>query len=235
MTQRSYKYRFYPTDEQRQLLARTFGSVRFVYNVILRWRTEAYDEDGESIGYARTDAKLTELKKSGEFPWLYEVSSVPLQQCLRHRHRAFRNFFEGRARYPVFKSKHRRQSVTFTKSAFSYRDGEPRIAKCSTPLDVRWSRSSPYEPSTLTIGTDASGRYFVSCPCKFEPVALPAVPRTVGVDMGLRNVEAAGLAALASGGCASPASAYAGAGSAPRKKESLSFREGSSQIIPCSL
>ena len=188
VSQRAYKYRFYPTDEQRQLLARTFGSVRWVYNTILRWRTDAYHEDGESIGYAQTDAKLTELKKSGEFAWLYEVSSVPLQQCLRHQHRAFRNFFEGRARYPGFKSKHRRQSATFTKSAFSYRGGELRIAKCSTPLDVRWSRELPGEPSTLTISMDAAGRYFVSCLCEFEPVPLPVSPKTVGVDLGLTHL-----------------------------------------------
>ena len=188
MSRRAYKYRFYPTEEQRQLLARTFGSVRFVYNTILRWRTDAYREDGQSIGYAQTDAKLTELKKSGEFPWLYEVSSVPLQQCLRHQHRAFRSFFEGRARYPVFKSKHRRQSATFTKSAFSYRGGKLRIAKCSTPLDVRWSRELPSEPTTLTISRDASGRYFASCLCEFEPQPLPVSPRTVGVDMGLTHL-----------------------------------------------
>ena len=194
MPQRSYKYRFYPTDEQRQLLARTFGSVRFVYNTILRWRTDAYRENGESIGYAQTDAKLTELKKSGEFPWLYEVSSVPLQQCLRHQHRAFRNFFESRARYPRFKSKNHRQSATFTRSAFSYRGGELRIAKCSAPLEVRGSRELPSEPSTLTISLDASGRYFVSCLCEFEPKPLPVSPRTLGVDMGLTH-----LAILSSG------------------------------------
>ena len=186
--QRSYKFRFYPTEEQRVLLARTFGSVRFVYNTILRWRTDAYRECDEPIGYAQSDAKLTELKRSGTFPWLYEVSSVPLQQCLRHQHRAFRNFFEGRARYPSFKSKHRRQSATFTKSAFTFRNGELRIAMCSTPLDVHWSQDLPGEPTTVTVSMDAAGRYFVSLLCEFEPEPLPVSPRTVGVDMGLTHL-----------------------------------------------
>ena len=188
MPRRAYKFRFYPDGEQRELLARTFGCVRFVYNTILRYRTDAYYNDGESIGYAAANARLSEIKQDDELPWLREVSSVPLQQCLRHQQRAFRNFFEGRARYPRFKSKHARQSAEFTRSAFSYRNGELRIAKCSTPLDVRWSRALPSAPSTITVSRDAAGRYSVSMRCEFEPTPLPVTARTVGVDMGLTHL-----------------------------------------------
>ena len=111
VAKRAYRYRFQPNEEQRQLLARTFGCVRVVYNHVLRWRTNAYHDDGESIGYAGANARLTELKKDPDFEWLREVSSVPLQQCLRNQQRAFTNFFEGRAKYPRFKAKHRRQAA----------------------------------------------------------------------------------------------------------------------------
>ncbi|VTN16925.1 Helix-turn-helix domain [Raoultella terrigena] len=75
---RAYKYRFYPTPDQVELLAQTFGCVRFVYNSILRWRTDAYYERQKKVGYTQANAKLTALKKESEFTWLNDVSSVPL-------------------------------------------------------------------------------------------------------------------------------------------------------------
>lgn len=188
MAKRAYKYRFYPTSEQEQLLAQTFGCVRFVYNDILRWRTDAYYNDGSSVDYLAANSRLTEMKKSGDYPWLSEVSSVPLQQSLRHQQRAFKNFFEGRARYPVFKKKSRRQSAEFTRSAFKYTDGQLYLAKIKEPLNIRWSRNLPSTPSTITVSKDPAGRYFVSCLCEFDPKPLPVVNKTVGVDMGLTQL-----------------------------------------------
>ena len=128
---RAYKYRFYPTSEQVELLAQTFGCVRFVYNSVLRWRTDAFYERKEKIGYIQANAKLTSMKKEPELSWLNDVSCVPLQQVLRHQQSAFSNFFSGRAKYPTFKSKHHRQSVELTASAFKYRDGKLYMAKNS--------------------------------------------------------------------------------------------------------
>lgn len=113
----AYKFRFYPTPEQAELLAQTFGCVRFVYNSILRWRTDAYYERKEKIGYVQASARLTALKKEPEFTWLNDVSCVPLQQSLRHQQTAFANFFDGRAAYPAFKSKRHKQAAELTASA----------------------------------------------------------------------------------------------------------------------
>jgi putative transposase len=187
MTKRAYKYRFYPTPEQADLLARTFGCTRFVYNRILSWRTDAFCQRQEKIGYLQASAELTRIKR-GEFDWLNEVSCVPLQQCLRHQQAAFKNFFEGRAKYPTFKKKHHKQSIELTRSAFSYRDGRLRIAKSKTPLDIRWSRPLPCEPSTITVSKDSAGRYFVSCLCEFEPNKLPVTPNMTGIDLGLKDL-----------------------------------------------
>ena len=188
MAKRAYKYRFYPTPEQEQLLAQTFGCVRVVYNQVLRWRTDAFYKDQQKIGYIQASARLTELKRQPEFCWLNEVSSVPLQQSLRHQQAAFKNFFEGRARYPQFKKKRRRQSAEFTKSGFQYRDGNLFIAKCKEPLDIRWSREPSSEPSTITITKDAAGRYFVSMLCEYEPTRLPVVNQTIGIDLGINSL-----------------------------------------------
>ncbi|WFM73009.1 RNA-guided endonuclease TnpB family protein [Halomonas sp. CKK8] len=188
MTKRAYQYRFYPTPEQEQLLARTFGCVRFVYNAVLRYRTDAFRERRKKIGYVAANAELSRMKKAEDTAFLNEVSSVPLQQCLRHQQTAFKNFFEGRARYPTFKSKRHRQSAEFTRSAFKYRGGQLFLAKCQAPLPVRWSRELPSVPTTVTVSKDSAGRYFVSCLCEFNPEALPVTSKRVGIDLGLKDL-----------------------------------------------
>lgn len=188
MTKRAYKYRFYPTTEQAELLAKTFGCVRLVYNKVLNWRTKAFYKEQQKIGYTAASAHLTAIKKQPELAFLNEVSCVPLQQCLRHQQAAFKNFFEGRAKYPAFKKKRNHQSAEFTASAFKYQDGKLYLAKSKMPLNVRWSRDLPSAPSTVTISRDAAGRYFVSCLCEFEPQALPVTPKMVGIDMGLKDL-----------------------------------------------
>ncbi|SFM90809.1 MULTISPECIES: RNA-guided endonuclease InsQ/TnpB family protein [Marinobacter] len=188
MKRRAYKYRFYPTSEQAVLLARTFGCVRFVYNAVLRYRTDAFYERQEKVGYTKANAHLTALKKDPDLAFLNEVSCVPLQQSLRHQQTAFKNFFDGRARYPRFKSKRYRQSAEFTRSAFKYQGGQLFLAKSKEPLAVRWTRDLPCEPTTITVSKDSAGRYFVSCLCEFDPQTLPVTPKMVGIDLGLKDL-----------------------------------------------
>ena len=102
-TKRAYKYRFYPTDDQKRILAQTFGCCRFVYNWGLNTRKTASSQYGQKLTYNGLSAMLPNLKKT--HPWLGDVSSVPVQQSLRHLDRAYRNFYVGRAKYPTFKKK----------------------------------------------------------------------------------------------------------------------------------
>lgn len=187
MVKRAYKYRFYPTTEQAELLAQTFGCVRFVYNEILRYRTNAYYSAKEKVSYIGANARLTAIKNLPEFEWLNDVSCVPLQQCLRNQQVAFSNFFAGRTKYPVFKKKTHKQSAEFTYRAFSYKDGNIYIAKNKQPLNIKWSRNLPSAPSTINISKDFAGRYFVSCLCEFEPTLKPVINKTVGIDVGITD------------------------------------------------
>jgi putative transposase len=116
---KAYKYRMYPTQEQAHILARTFGCCRYAYNWALRARTDAFFQRGERLYYNQLAVLLTDLKKQEETAWLSEVSSVPLQQALRHLDTAFRNFFEGRAAYPTFHKKHAVQAATYAANAFT--------------------------------------------------------------------------------------------------------------------
>ena len=110
MPYRAYRYRFYPTPDQVVNLNKTFGCVRYVYNRSLHYRQEAWYVHQENISYPQNSALLTEWKKEPEHLWLNEVSSVPLQQSLRYLQTAYRNFFQGRAKYPTF-NKERRPPV----------------------------------------------------------------------------------------------------------------------------
>ncbi|MFG2275023.1 RNA-guided endonuclease InsQ/TnpB family protein [Streptomyces chartreusis] len=188
---RASKYRFYPSDAQAAELSRTFGCVRKVYNMALEARTRAWQQ-GERVNYNATSAMLTAWKKTEELAYLAEVSSVPLQQCLRHLQGAFVNFWEKRGKYPRFKSRKKsRRSAEYTSSAFRYRDGKLTLAKMKEPLDIVWSRPLPQEatPSTVTVSQDSAGRWFVSLLCEDPAVKpLPATHTVVGIDAGLDHL-----------------------------------------------
>ncbi|MPY30909.1 IS200/IS605 family element transposase accessory protein TnpB [Streptomyces adustus] len=188
---RAFKYRFYPTDAQAAELLRTFGCVRKVYNLALTARTEAWTRQ-ERVTYNQTSAMLTAWKKTGELAYLNDVSSVPLQQALRHLQVAFTHFFAKRARYPRFKSRKKsRKSAEYTASAFRFRGKQLTLAKMAEPLDIAWSRPLPEgaSPSTVTVSQDCAGRWFVSLLCEDASVgSMPATERTVGVDVGLGHL-----------------------------------------------
>ncbi|MEU5058900.1 RNA-guided endonuclease InsQ/TnpB family protein [Streptomyces sp. NPDC056210] len=190
---RAFKYRFYPTDAQAAELSRTFGCVRKVYNLALAARTEAWARQ-ERVNYNATSAMLTAWKRTEELAFLNEVSSVPLQQTLRHLQTGFTHFFAKRARHPRFKSRKKsRKSAEYTTSGFRFRDGGLTLAKMNEPLDIVWSRPLPpgAEPSTVTVSQDAAGRWFVSLLCEDPSLSpLPATDQAVGIDVGLDHLLA---------------------------------------------
>jgi putative transposase len=192
MTQKAFKYRFYPTPEQETLLRRTLGCTRLVYNRALAARTEAWYERQERVGYTQTSSLLTDWKKQDELDFLNDVSSVPLQQGLRHLQTAFANFFAGRAKYPNFKKKHNGGSAEFTKAAFRWRDGQLFLAKSLEPLNIRLSRELPEgaEPSTVTVKLSPAGRWTVSLLVDIEIEPLPQSPNEIGVDLGVISLVA---------------------------------------------
>ena len=99
------KYRFYPTPEQAAELSRTFGCVRKVWNLALQARTTAWHQRHEHVSYLQSSAMLTQWKHSDDLGYLNQVSSVPLQQALRHLQSAYARFWQKQARYPRYKSR----------------------------------------------------------------------------------------------------------------------------------
>src|SRR2546425_7845596 len=189
MQKRAYKYRFYPTDAQAHNLAQTFGCVRFVYNYALNKRKRSYFDHGVKLSTKDLSAAITTLKREEGTAWLKEVSSVPLQQALRHLDTAYTNFFEGRADYPTFKKKHHAQSATYTDNAFTLKNGKLTLAKQKEPLHIVWSRPLPEgaQPSSVTVSRDKSGRYFVSLLVEEGRGTFPFIDKAVGIDLGLKS------------------------------------------------
>jgi putative transposase len=177
---------------QQQMLARTFGCVRVVWNRTLAARHARYATERKSTSYAESDRALTAMKKDPGLAFLNEVSSVPLQQALRHQHRAFQAFFARRARYPRFRSRRSRQSAHFTRSAFAMRDGELRLAKMTAPLRFTWTWPrvdvTALDPAMAIVSREPDGRWYVTFTIDADdPEPLPPAGHAVGIDLGVKD------------------------------------------------
>ncbi|MDX8052921.1 RNA-guided endonuclease TnpB family protein [Lentzea sp. BCCO 10_0798] len=170
-------------------MKRTFGCVRLVWNKTLNVRSNRYKAGGTRTSYRETDAALTEWKRTAGLEFLSEVSSVPLQQTLRHQHTAFQNFFARHARYPRFKSRAGRQSAHYTRSAFRMREGLLALAKTAAPLRFVWSFEADVaelDPTMVVVSRESDGRWYVTFAVDIDeaPAAAPT-GHAIGVDLGL--------------------------------------------------
>jgi putative transposase len=191
----AFKCRAYPDEGQQQMLCRTFGCVRVVWNQTLAWRHQRYHAEHAKTGFTQANAYLTAMKADGALAWLNEVSSVPLQQAIRHQQVAYTNFFAGRAKYPRYKSRQGRQSAEYTRSGFRYKDGKLYLAKMDTPLEFTWSwpdiDPASINPTTVTVSRDPDGRWYVSFAVDTaDPEQLPATGAAVGIDLGVKDFAA---------------------------------------------
>jgi len=189
----AYRCRAYPDQAQQQRLNRTFGCVRVVWNQTLAARHARWQAGRTSTSYAQTDAALTLMKQDPDLAFLTEVSSVPLQQALRHQHQAFTAFFAKRARCPRFKSRRGRQAAHYTRRAFTLRGGELRLAKTAGPLRFTWSWPdvdlTTLDPTMVVVSRDPDGRWYVTFAIDTgAPEPLPPAGHAVGVDLGVTDL-----------------------------------------------
>ncbi|MEU3889323.1 RNA-guided endonuclease TnpB family protein [Streptomyces sp. NPDC029041] len=197
-----YAFRLYPDAAQQAALARAFGCARVVFNDAVRAREDARRAGQPFPTAGQLSRKLiTEAKRRPERSWLGEVSAVILQQSLRDAETAYRNFFaslKGTRRGPKvgpprFKSrKDARQSVRFTANArWNITDhGRLNLPKIGA-VKVKWSRTLPATPTSVTVIKDAAGRFFASFVIDTDPAAdaarMPETDRTIGIDLGLTH------------------------------------------------
>lgn len=188
----SYKFRICPNREQENLIQRTFGCCRFVFNYYLAKRKEKYIQDGQTMNYVACAKNLTSLKT--ELPWLCEVETNALQHSLKALDAAYQNFFRRvkqghKPGYPRFKSKrdNRKSYKTPNNKGNIYIEGNfvrlPKLGlvKCRVSKEVKGRILS------ATVSQNPSGKYFVSLCCTdVETEPLPSTGAVVGLDMGLK-------------------------------------------------
>lgn len=189
---KAYKFRLYPTGEQINLLAQHFGCSRFVYNNFLRQRIDFYAEskgkEKQGLNYHDTAIMLTQLKKQPEFVWLNDVNAQSLQQSLRRLDVAYNNFFNKRAKFPKFKSKHKRQSFLVPQGfKVDFEKGLLYIPKFK-PIKIILHRQPEGIMKSINISKTPSGKYFASILCEIEKIVKPKENgNQIGIDLGLKS------------------------------------------------
>ena len=189
---KAYKFRIYPNPEQQVLLAKTFGSVRLVYNHFLGLKTSTYEETGKTLSYTKCAADLVSLKKEKSF--LQEVDSIALQQSLRHLDTAFLNFFrDKKVGYPKYKSKkqhHYSYSTVCVNNNIKLGNGTltlPKIGK----VRIKQHRIIPegYILKSVTVSQTPTGKYFASILFDYE-VDIQSIEHVnvIGLDFSMHDL-----------------------------------------------
>lgn len=137
---------------------------------------------------------LTQSKKTEERQWLKEVSSVPLQQSIRHLDVAYQNFFKSRTgkhkgkKFGLhkFNKKINTQFAEFTKTGFSLSGNYVYLAKIGSIKPIG-SIKIPSAPSSVTLIKDCANRYFLTFVVEIEPETVEPINQSVGIDLGLKT------------------------------------------------
>jgi putative transposase len=181
-----YKFEILPDEDQKVLLAKTFGCCRFVYNHILGQIKDVYSKGiKEPVGQNDLVNRLPSLKT--QYEWLSEPSSIALQQSVRYLGDAFTNFFNKKAKYPTFKSKSNRQTFRITgENSIRIVDGYLDLPKIGL-VKVLWSRKLPSTPSSYTITKTPSNRYYVSFVCERNKPKTTGT-KEIGIDLNVNDI-----------------------------------------------
>lgn len=184
---KAFKYRINPNEEQKVLLAKHFGSVRFLFNRFLNERQTAYNENNKAFSnYNLDSAKLTELKKNEEFAWLKEINSQSLQFALKCLDTAYQNFFKKKADFPNYKNKNSKQSFCVPQSIRLENDNI-FIPKFKEPIKAVVHRKFNGTIKQCTVSKSPSGIYYVSVLVDTVHILKPKTGLVVGIDLGVKD------------------------------------------------
>lgn len=188
---KTYKFRIYPNLKQRELLAKTFGSSRFIYNYMLNLRLTEWKENGNSLSCYDCAKKITELKKDENFIWLKEVDSIALQSSNEHLNRAFSKFYKDKKGFPKFKKKYAKQSYV-TKNVGNAIKIDRNLIKLPKLGFVRFAKSREIIGTikTVAISMTPTKKYYIAVTTDYVLTASDKwtkVNKSVGIDLGLTH------------------------------------------------
>lgn len=195
---KAYRYRFYPTSEQKVLLARTFGSCRFIWNFLLAENKEQYaaflrgEAERPRVDFPSLSRRLTEIKQQPEYSWLKEPFSGALQTASENLAKAFKSGFrrDGTG-LPKFKKKHaKKKSFTVAKPRVFRYGEEFFLPKDKQPLKIKWTRPLPRDISRYTVSQTSDGKYWISfnlVPGDNDRVITNGTG-SIGIDLGIKDL-----------------------------------------------
>lgn len=183
---KSYKYKIKPNEEQKVLLNKHFGSIRFAYNYFLNERRVEYETNKQTLNYNDNSATLTKIKKQEDFKWLREINSQSLQHSLKGLDDAYNSFFKKRTGFPKFKSKHSKNSFKVPQFV-KVKDGCLIIPKFKDPIKMIQDRMFKGEIRQATLSKTPTGEFFVSILVETDHKKLEKTGKSVGIDLGIKD------------------------------------------------
>ena len=184
---KAIKVRLYPNDKQAQKLSQVMGSARWWYNFALNLCNETYKATGKGLNQIALNKYLPKLKKAEETSWLNDCYSQVLQSATLNLTKAFKNFFEGRTKYPRFKSYHGKQSCQYPQNV-SIKDGCLKIPQLGL-VKASIHRIFDGKIKTVTVSKTPTGKYFASILFETEqdfPV-VTIIGKICGIDLGIKD------------------------------------------------
>lgn len=186
--EKSYKYRIYPNNNQKELINKTFGCCRFVYNTFLEKKMNLYKESKENMSYFQSTYDLTKLKS--ELEWLKEVDSTALLSVLKDLDNAYQKFFKEHKGYPKFKSKktHRYSYRSqYKHNNIQYHEKYIKLPKLGM-VKTKNKLMPQGKILNATVSQEPSGKYYVSLCCTdVETNPLPKTNNSIGIDLGIKE------------------------------------------------
>jgi len=185
-----YKFRIYPTEEQKAFFEKHFGCVRFIYNYLLNLRMEAYKNDKTNISGYEAKRTIAKLKKE-KYKWLSEVNSQSLQEAAIDLDKAYRRFFKKLGAFPAFKKKASRQRFKIPQHFYLSKKGYLKIPKLKSRVKVNVHRKIEGPINNITISKTPTGKYFASFNCTIakNKVITKKDNRVdkIGIDLGIES------------------------------------------------
>lgn len=185
---KAYKYRIYPNKQQREILAKTFGCCRFVYNHYLAKRIEIYEKNKETFSYVQCANDMKSLKS--ELEWLKEVDSTALQSSLRDLDNAYQKFFKEHSGYPKFKSKKTHRYSYKSKCVngnIQYCDKYIKLPKLGM-VKTKNKLMPQGRILNATVSQEPSGKYYVSLCCTDVDIKIyEKTEKQIGLDLGIKE------------------------------------------------
>lgn len=186
--EKAFRYRIYPNKQQQQLIQKTFGCARFVYNYFLDVRINEYKNSGKSISYNETSKLLTQLKK--ELEWLKEPDKDSLQKSLKDLDHAYQKFFKEHSGFPKFKSKkdrHKSYRTSCTNNNIQFCGKHLKLPKLGL-VKIRDKQIPQGRILNATISQEPNGHYYCSLCC--TDICFTQYQKTnenVGIDLGITD------------------------------------------------